>query len=146
MKARTLIITAVAMFAIAAPAAQANLERILPTNTHFTTHHKIVAKHHRVSKSTSPRYIRFPGTPNQASSVPSQDDCVLGDNCTVEQICAIWGMNCDTVASTPTPVAATAELPAVDNAASTSSSVQSDQAVSSVDNVYTDSSEMYEDC
>ena len=146
MKARTLIIAAVAMFAIAAPAAQANLERILPTNAHFATHHKIVAKHHRVSKSTSPRYIYFPGPSNQASSVLSQDDCVLGDNCTVEQICAIWGMNCDTVASTPAPVAASAELPAVDNAASNNSSVQSDQAASSVDNIYTDNSETFEDC
>ena len=124
MTARTFILAAGAMFALAAPAAQANLDRMLPTKAHFATHHKIVAKHHKVSKTTSPRYIHFPGTPNQASSAPSQDDCVLGDNCTVEQICAIWGMNCDLIESAPS-TDQPAPIP-VDNLVSNNSSTSAD--------------------
>jgi hypothetical protein len=109
--ARTFILTAGAVFVLAAPAAQANLERILPSKTQFVTHHKIVAKNHKVTAkhsttkrkaSTGPLYIYFPGTPNQPGSAPSQDDCVLGDNCTSVQLCNIWGLNCDLVGSATT--------------------------------------------
>ena len=96
MKARTLIITAVAMFAIAAPAAQASIERLLPVTKTFATHHKIVVKSHKLvakkatsskAKSTGPLYITFPGSPNQAVSVPGQ------------QVCDTWGEDdCLTVA------------------------------------------------
>ena len=116
MKARTVILTVGAVFALAAPAAQASLDRTLPAKTSVATHHKIAAKHHsatakqhKVTKSTGPLYIYFPGTPNQASIAPSPDDCVMtGNNCSDQQLCDIWGMNCDlTVApqtNDPTPV------------------------------------------
>jgi len=107
LTARTLIITTGALFALAAPAAQASLDRILPAKTQFATHHKIVAKNHKVAAKTStanhkadtgPLYIYVPGTPNQASSAPSADDCAnTGNNCTNQQLCDIWGENCDLV-------------------------------------------------
>jgi hypothetical protein len=110
--ARTFILTAGAVFVLAAPAAQANLERILPSKTQFAAHHKIVAKNHKVAAkhsttkrkaSTGPLYIYFPGTPNQPSSAPSQDDCAsTGNNCSNDQLCSIWGMDCDLVGSATT--------------------------------------------
>jgi hypothetical protein len=128
------MITAGALFALTAPAAQASLDRILPAKAPLANHHKIsptrgttthLPKVHK--KTTGPLYIYFPGTPNQASSAPSQDDCVLGDNCTVEQICAIWGMNCDTAAGTPTTDATPVEPV---QAASTQSAAPAAEALS----------------
>jgi hypothetical protein len=127
LKARTLIITAGAMFALAAPAAQANPERMLPAKASVAAHHKIVATHHKVtakqhkvSKSTAPWYIYFPGTPNQPA--PYVDDCATsGNNCAEQQLCLIWGMNCDLIGTT-TYVALPAESTPVETAPSTDQS------------------------
>ncbi len=129
MTARTFILTVGATFVLAAPAAQANLERILPAKASVAAHHKIVAKHHKVtakqhkvSKSTGPLYIYFPGTPNQASS-PYVDDCLSsGNNCTDDQNCSIWGMNCDLVGSATTNDAPSAASIPVESSPSTDQS------------------------
>ncbi len=136
MKARTLIIMTGAILALTASAAQANLDRMLPAKQTFGVHHK-VATHkkvvaHKVAKnhSTGPIYIHIPGPAGQPSA--STDDCLAsGNNCTDEQLCEIWGMNCDVVNSTPANVAAPAE--SAPEASSTS-------AVPSTDSAPTDSS------
>jgi hypothetical protein len=64
-----------------------------------------VAKNHRVAAKTSthkastgPLYILVPGVPNQASTALGPDDCATsGNNCTDQQLCDIWGENCDVV-------------------------------------------------
>jgi hypothetical protein len=131
LTARTFILTAGAVFVLAAPAAQANLERILPAKTQFAAHHKVVTKHHKVAAkhsttkrkaSSGPLYIYFPGTPNQASSASSQGDCTLGDNCTDEQLCDIWGMNCDLVVSVTTNTSPPAESTQIESTPSTDQS------------------------
>jgi hypothetical protein len=145
------------MFAIAAPAAQASLDRILPAKATLAKHHKVVAKHKVAPKqhnttggkaaTTGPIYINIPGTPNQASATPSTDDCAQsGNTCTDEELCITWGMNCDLATSTPAPVADSPVLPAVEILVNDSPPVQTDPVASSTDNLYTDNSLSYEDC
>jgi hypothetical protein len=150
------MITTGAMFAFSAPAAQANLDRILPAKA-SAAHHKVVAKNHKTSgnhstpakhkASTGLIYIYFPGTPTQASATSITDDCAQsGNNCTDEQLCITWGMNCELATSTPAAVADSPVLPAVEILLNDSPPVQTDPVASSTDNIYTDNSLSYEDC
>ncbi len=114
MKARTFIITTGAILALTASAAQANLDRMLPAKHSLAMQHKVVAHKkvmaHKVTKqvSTSPRYIHFPG-PAGPTSVYADDCLTSGNNCTDQQLCDIWSMNCDLVTSTPPSVATLSE-------------------------------------
>ena len=131
MKARTLIIMTGAILALTASAAQANLDRMLPAKPTFAVHHKVVTHKkvvaHKVGKnqSTGPRYIRIPGSGGQPSTYV--DDCLSsGNNCTDQQLCDIWGMNCDLVTSAPANVAApTGSAP---DASSTTTAPSTDSA------------------
>ena len=115
------MITTGAIFALAAPAmARANADRVLPTRTTFATHHKIVTKNHKVTakaktgkaSGTTPLYIHYPFPLGGSSSNPSVDDCAsYMVDCTDEQMCSLWGANCDLVA-TPSPTDATPVEPA----------------------------------
>ena len=129
------MITAGALFVLAAPAAQANLERMNPAKASITKQHKISPAHvttarvHKIhKKTTGPIYIYFPGTsaPSTSSST-SQDDCVsYMVNCTDEQLCSLWGANCDLIVTTPSATDATPVEPA--QAASPQSDAPSTQA------------------
>jgi hypothetical protein len=121
MKARTFLIMTGATLALAAPAAQANLERVLPGKHAVTAHHKIVAKKVVAKKATTPNYTYYPAP----TSAPSPaDDCIpSGNNCTDQQLCEIWGMNCDLFRASPASTASPAEPAApVASPASVSSS------------------------
>jgi hypothetical protein len=140
------MITTGAIFALAAPAAQASLSRTLPVKVQYGTHHKIVAKNHKVAAKSSaakhkagtgPLYILVPGVPNQASGTPSADDCATsGNNCTDQQLCDIWGENCDVVGAmtndAPPVVSAPAASP--QSAPTTNAAAAVDIAVSTDDN------------
>ncbi len=120
MKARTFIIMTSAIFCLAVPAAQANLDRTLPAKHGVAAHHKVVAKKSHASK---PSYIFVPGPSGQASA--GADDCATsGNNCTDQQNCDIWGMNCDLVGTSSTNDASPAESAPVASAASNASSTQ----------------------
>jgi hypothetical protein len=117
MKVGTLIIMTGAILALSASAASANLDRILPVKQTFAVHHKGVTHKkvvkHKVAKkqSTGPRYIHLPGP--TTPPVPYVGDCISsGNNCTDQQLCDIWGMNCDLVeTSTPSVAAPAAPTP-----------------------------------
>ena len=103
MKARTFLITTGAIFALAAPAAQANLERLLPAHQKAVVHKvakKQVAKKH---VGTSPLYIVVPGSLGGIAT-PADDCESSGNNCTDQQLCDLWAMNCDLVGLVSTPV------------------------------------------
>jgi len=116
------MITTGAIFALAAPAAQASMGRTLPVKVQFGTHHKIVVKNHKVAATasaakrkagTGPLYIYVPGGPNQASSAPGANDCLAyGNNCTDQQLCEIWGENCDVVGAMTNDAPTVAPAPA----------------------------------
>ena len=152
------MITAGALFVLVAPAAQASLDRILPARAPLAKQHKVALKHHSTPKvktggtasRTTPLYIYVPG-PALASSGTSANDCATsGNNCTDQQLCDIWGMNCDLAVSTPTTAAPQVEVAPVGTVANDSSSTQSNTITSSTSdnsstsNASTDSSG--EDC
>ena len=99
------MITAGALFVLAAPAAQANLERMNSPKASITKHRKISPAHgttvrvHKVhKKTTDPIYIHFPGTSAPSSSTTSSDDCAnYMVDCTDEQLCSFWGTSCGSI-------------------------------------------------
>ena len=133
MKARTLIIMTGAILALTASAAQANLTRTLPTNQTFALHHKVVT-HKKVvaqkvtkKQSTGPRYIYIPGPVGQPST-PADDCPYSGNNCTDEQLCDIWGMNCDLLVISPSPTTVAAPTESAPAASSTDTAPSTDAA------------------
>jgi len=133
MKVGTLIIMTGAILALSASAAQANLDRILPVKQTFAVQHKIVTHKkvvtHKVAKnqSTGPRYIHLPGP--STPPAPYVGECISsGNNCTDQQLCDIWGMNCDLVTNPALVAAPTATAP---DAGSTSTAPDSAPANSS---------------
>jgi hypothetical protein len=118
------MITTGALFALAAPAAQASLERILPSKQVLAAHHKIVAK--KVSKShaaTTPLYIYVPGPASQTPTTSTDP--------TDQELCDTYALNCDLAVSTPTNAAPQVEVAPVEVVANDSSSTQSDPVASS---------------
>jgi hypothetical protein len=94
MNAWKATIAAAAAVAVAAPLANASLERSLPIGAHHAkvVHHKRVAP----KAKPAPRVIMIIGQPVPVTQPTSADDCVLsGNNCTDEQLCDLWGMSCD---------------------------------------------------
>jgi hypothetical protein len=136
MKARTFLIMTGATFALAAPAAQANLERVTPAK-HPVAHHKIVAKKvaAKTSKShtaTAPRYIHFAGSTGQLSTDAGYTD---------QQLCEDWAMNCDTVGTSSASDPSPAESAPVASPASETSSTE----LASVDSSVSDNSSASDD-
>ena len=113
MKAWKTIVMAGAMLALAAPVANATFDQTVSAKVRHAkiVHHKRVAP--KVTTKTTPRVLiiiaRLPvGTP-----IATGDDCVLsGNNCTDQQLCDLWGMNCDLVAlNQPSDVATEGQNP-----------------------------------
>ena len=115
MNAWKSIILVGAALAIAAPTAGATLDRSTPAKVKHAKVVKvtkvakskvgktIVAKNHPPKVSTvrsQPLYIYVSGPATLSPSASSSDDCMTsGNNCTDQQLCDIWGMNCDLVAA-----------------------------------------------
>ena len=115
MKIPTIMMVAGAAIVFAAPVASAHMttyDRTLPQ-------HKIV-KHHKVTThvktstaktaptiKTAPRpplYIYVPGFTGTPSVSPSTNDCESSMvDCTDQQLCEYWGMNCSTGVAQPSP-------------------------------------------
>ena len=101
---------AIATLALAAPVANAKFDSSSPSkalHAKITKHKKVAPK---VKVKTTGRVLiivtQFTPTPQMSAA----DDCAMsGNNCTDQQLCDIWGMNCDLVAAAPSNVAATEE-------------------------------------
>jgi hypothetical protein len=98
VKIRTVIIVAGTALALVAPTAHAATAKVLPAHKPAVHHTAKGAKSKDTSSSVrivSPRFIYI--APQQpASSDPGVNDCqayMVG--CTDEQLCEIWGFNCD---------------------------------------------------
>jgi hypothetical protein len=99
-----------AVLALAAPAANAKFDSSSPSKPLHAkvTHHKKVAPN--VKTKTTPRVLIIVTQYAPAPQDPSADDCAMsGNNCTDQQLCELWGMNCDLAAAAATNVAANEE-------------------------------------
>ena len=102
-KALTSIIAAAALVALVVPAAQASFDQYLkPKASHAkiakvtkVVSHKVTKP--RVAKPSRPLIII--GIPTPGAVTPAvADECVYsGNNCTDQQLCDIWALNCDQV-------------------------------------------------
>jgi hypothetical protein len=97
-----------AAVALAAPAANAKFDSSMPSKA---LHAKVTPHKHvdpKPKTNTTPRVLiivtQFAPTPQDTSG----DDCAMtANNCTDQQLCDLWGMNCDLVAHSSATVAAT---------------------------------------
>ena len=135
------LITAGAIVALAAPAAQANLERITPAKAKIAQHHKVAPKQQKQgtgskASRTTQLYIYWPAPLAAPTSFDSSaDDCAnYMVNCTDEQNCSFWGVSCGVIVSSSPTVATPVETIPVETAASDNPSTQSNP----VDNAASD--------
>ncbi len=108
MNAWKTIALATAVLALAAPVANAKFDSSSPSKALHAkiTHHKKVAPKVKTVGRVLIIVTQFAPVPQD----PSADDCAMsGNNCTDQQLCELWGMNCDLVAAASTNVAATEE-------------------------------------
>ena len=102
MKAWKTLIVACALLAIAAPVASATSDRSLPVsapNAKVTkkAHHKKVAPKINL---TTPRVLIVVAQGPTPSVADWGGDCATsGNNCTNQQLCDMWAMNCDLAAA-----------------------------------------------
>ena len=113
MKAWKTIVIAGATLALAAPVANATFDQTVSAKVRHAkvVHHKRVAP--KVTTKTTPRMIIIimPASPS-AEAAPVDDCVVFGTNCTDQQLCDLWGMNCDLVAlNQPSDVATEGQNP-----------------------------------
>jgi hypothetical protein len=115
------IVVAGATLALAAPAG-ASLDRVLPANGPHAKAGKVTKITHRQkggktkigtgktkvgTGSSGGRVIVIVGKPLPYSAPSTVDECSYsGNDCTDQQLCDIWGMNCNLVESIPAAVAA----------------------------------------
>jgi hypothetical protein len=110
MNAWKTIAIAAATLAVAAPAASAKFDSSTPSKTLHAkiTHHKKVAP--KVKTKTAPRVLIIVSQFAPSPQAITGDDCAMsGNNCTDQQLCDLWGMNCDLVAAASMNVAAAEE-------------------------------------
>jgi hypothetical protein len=102
------IVLACAALALAAPAANAKFDSSSPSKA---LHAKVLKHKHaapKIKTTTTPRVLIIVAPFSPSAQAPSADDCALyGNDCTNQQFCELWGMNCDLVAVTPMTDAAT---------------------------------------
>jgi hypothetical protein len=102
------IVLACAALALAAPVANAKFDSSSPSKA---LHAKVLKHKHaapKIKTNTTPRVLIIVAPFTPTAQAPSVDDCSLyGTDCTNQQLCELWGMNCDLVAVTPTTDAAT---------------------------------------
>ena len=102
MNAWKTLALATAVVALAAPAANAKFDSSSPSKAL----HAKVLKHKHVApkiKTKTPRVLIIVAQLSPSAQAPSGDNCVLyGNDCTDQQFCDLWGMNCDLVTSSST--------------------------------------------
>ena len=112
MKAWKTIVMAGATLALAAPVANATFDQTVTAKAPHAklVHHKRVAP--KVTTKTTPRMIIIivPASPS-AEAAPVDDCVVFGTNCTDQQLCDIWAVNCDLAAAEADDAAAQARTP-----------------------------------
>ena len=140
MNARTSILTAAAILALAVPAAagasSARADTAFRVAKETSAVHELgksqaahktrATKTSKASKKTAAKsskqavhpviYIYQPGPATPPSTVVDPNECEdSGNSCTDQQACEFWGMNCDSISSTTdqttTPIAAPASGP-----------------------------------
>ena len=108
MNAWKMLALATAVAALAVPVANAKFDSSSPSKA---LHAKVI-KHKKVAPKIkkTPRVLIIVAPYMPTASMSTGDDCAIsGNNCTAEQLCDLWGMNCDQVAVSPSNVAATEE-------------------------------------
>ena len=110
MKVWKTLIVACAALAVAAPVANATFDRSLPVSAPKAkiakkTHHKKVAP--RI-KLTTPRVLIIVAQGPTPGVADWAGDCASsGNNCTNQQLCDMWAVNCDLAAADQANTAAT---------------------------------------
>jgi hypothetical protein len=116
LKALTTLIATAACFALIVSVANASFDRSLPAKAPHAKvvkkggkkgHTKIGTKVVKIGKTTKPlKPIIIIGSALPATQIVSSDDCAnTGNNCTTEQLCDLWGENCDQLSVAPAPAA-----------------------------------------
>ena len=122
MKAWQTLIVACAALAIAAPAANAMFDRSLPSKA---PHAKITKNAHQKRltpkiKPTTPRVLIIVAQGPTPSVADWGGDCASsGNNCTNQQLCDLWSMNCDLAAADQANSAAAANSAATEDQSTT---------------------------
>ena len=109
MNAWKTLALATAVAALAVPVANAKFDSSSPSKAKHAkiVHHKKVAPK---IKTKTPRVLIIVAPYTVTGSMSTGDDCAIsGNNCTDQQLCDMWGMNCDQVAASQPDVAATEE-------------------------------------
>ena len=110
MNAWKTIALASAILALAAPVANAKFDSSSPSKA---LHAKVLKHKHvapKVKTMTGSRVLIIVSQFSPGPQAAFGDDCAMsGNNCTDQQLCELWGMNCDLVAAAPTSVAAAEE-------------------------------------
>jgi hypothetical protein len=108
MNAWKTIVLASVILALAAPAANAKFDSSSPSKA---VHAKVLKHKHvtpKVKTTTSSRVLIIVSQYTPGPQAAFGDDCAMsGNNCTDQQLCELWGMNCDLVAVNPTVDVAT---------------------------------------
>jgi hypothetical protein len=110
MNAWKSIVLASATLALAAPVANAKFDSSMPSKV---LHAKVLKHTHVAAKvktttKTSSRVLIIVSQYTPGPQAPFGDDCATsGNNCTVQQLCELWGMNCDLIAVSPSADAVT---------------------------------------
>jgi hypothetical protein len=108
MNAWKTIVLASAILALAAPVANAKFDSSSPSKA---LHAKVLKHKHvapTVKTKTSSRVLIIVSQYTPGPQAAFGDDCAMsGNNCTDQQLCELWGMNCDLVAVNPTVDVAT---------------------------------------
>jgi hypothetical protein len=122
MKAWKTLIAACAALAVAAPVANATFDRSLPSKAPQA---KIAKKvhHKRLTpkiKSTAPRVLIIVAQGPAPSVTDWAGDCASsGNDCTNQQLCDFWSMNCDLAAADQANSAAAASSAATEDQSAT---------------------------
>jgi hypothetical protein len=110
MNAWKSIVLASATLALAAPVANAKFDSSMPSKVLHAKvlKHKHVTPKVKTKTQTSSRVLIIVSQYTPGPQAPFGDDCVTsGNNCTDQQLCELWGMNCDLVAVSPSADAVT---------------------------------------
>jgi hypothetical protein len=108
MNAWKTIALATATLALAAPVANAKFDSSMPSKA---LHAKVLKHKHvapKVKTKTSSRVLIIVASLSPSTQITPVDDCAIsGVDCTNQQLCDLWAVNCDLVTVTPTVDAAT---------------------------------------
>jgi hypothetical protein len=97
VKVPTFLICAALAITVAVPAAGAKTQPTKGKAQHVALHKAKAQKVKPANRAGSPLYIFVPGPLPFMQPAPADDCDNSGNNCTAEQLCELWGENCDQV-------------------------------------------------